>query len=347
VYSRAVRAPNLGELFAPQVVALTGLTNDPCQGPLAGIPANIQQLCLAQLALVGAPAALLGTILPPTAGQIQSTQGGNPNLDPEKAKTITAGVVIEPRMIPGLAVTLDYWDIEVTDAISGPTAGDVINGCFNQTNPPFCSIIFRNPATGSLSGPAETTFGPILALSNLGTIQTDGFDLGASYRRDLGFALLNWNFQGTWTRDFFFQATPTSVNRQCAGYYSNNCMPFGTGVPLPEWAWTMRTTLTFGGDTDVSVLWRHISGIDVEPVVASGVFAPYQSIPAYDWFDLTLQQHIGERMRVTFTVNNLFDRDPPDVGNTIAGPGANSGNTFPSLYDPLGRRYTMGVNLRF
>jgi iron complex outermembrane recepter protein len=353
VYSKAVRAPNIAELFQPQVVALTARTVDPCQGTIAEITArgaNFPALCAAQLAAVGAPGALLGSIIAPTAGQIQSTQGGNPNLDPEKARSITAGVVIEPSMVPGLAVTLDYFDIKVTDAISSPSASDIIDGCFAPTpNQAFCSIIFRNPATGQLSGPAETTFGPTLALSNLGRIQTDGFDLGVAYRRNLGFALLNMNFQGTWTRDFFYQATPLSPNRQCIGYYSVSCMPFGTGVPMPEWAWNLRTTLTFGGSTDVSLLWRHISGTEVEPVVLENqtIFEPYRKIPAYDWFDLTLQQHIGERMRVTFTVNNLLDKDPPDVGNTISGPGANSGNTFPSLYDPLGRRYTIGVNLRF
>ncbi|HEU0310398.1 MAG TPA: TonB-dependent receptor [Sphingomicrobium sp.] len=357
VYSKAVRAPNIAELFQPQVVALTARTTDPCQGPLSGISAQFQTLCLAQLAKVGAPAVLLGSILPPTAGQIQSTQGGNPDLDPEKARTITAGVVLEPQFIPGLAVTIDYWDIKVTDAISAPTASDIIDGCFSASpNLAFCDLIFRNPATGQLSGPAETTFGPTLALGNLGTIQTDGFDLGASYRRDLGFANLNVNLNATWTRDFLFQATPQSINRQCDGYYSASC-----GTPLPELAWNMRTTLSFA-KTDVSLNWRHIGKVEVEPVrdtsIPDGsgkpntagpttVFEDYRKIDAFNYFDLSLQQHIADTLRLTFTITNLFDKNPPDVGNTIAGPADNSGNTFPTLYDPLGRRYTMGVNLRF
>jgi iron complex outermembrane recepter protein len=360
VYARAVRAPNIGELFQPQVTALTSRPNDPCQGTVAEIAArggNFQQLCLAQLALVGAPAGLLGSIAPPIAGQIQSTQGGNPNLDPEKARTITAGVVITPTFLPGAALTFDYWNIKVTDAISQPSQSDVIDGCFQATpNPAMCSIIFRNPLTGSLSGPADTTFGPVLTLSNLGTILVDGFDLGASYRRDLGFARLNWSFNGTYNRRSEFQATPLSINRECVGYYSVSC-----GIPTPEYQWNMRTTLSFA-ETDVSLLWRHLKSVEVEPFIAAADRPPigtptnigptnivdaYQRIPAYNYFDLAVQHAISDNMRMTVTVANLFDKDPPDVGNTIAGPAANSGNTFPTVYDALGRRYVVGVNLRF
>ncbi len=361
VYSRAVRAPNIAELFQPQVTALTARTTDPCQGTVAEVTArgaNFPGLCTAQLAAVGLPAATLGTILPPTAGQIQSTQGGNPNLDPEKARTITVGTVIQPSFLPGFALTLDYWDILVTEAISAPTQSDVIDGCFAANpNQAFCSIIFRNPLTGQLSGPAETTFGPTLALSNLGRIETNGFDLGVSYRRDLGFARLNWNLIGTYTRTNLFQATPTGINRECVGYYSVSC-----GAPQPEISFNMRTTLSFG-DSDVSLFWRHLSATEVEPNAPSpqvfngvpttagpgvaNIVEAYRRIPAYNYFDLSVQHSINDTMRFTATVTNLFDKDPPAVGQTISGPAANSGGTFPTVYDPLGRRYTVGVNLRF
>ncbi len=358
-YVRAVRAPNIAELFQPQVTALTSRPNDPCQGTVAEITArgaNFPQLCLAQLALVGAPASLLGTIQPPAAGQIQSTQGGNPNLDPETARTITVGGAITPSFVPGLAVTLDYFNIRVTDAITTPSQSDVIDGCFSPNpNQAFCSQIFRDPLTGRLSGPAETTFGPVLALSNLGTIKTSGFDLGASFRQDFGAVRFNGSFNGTWTREFLFQATPLSINRQCAGFYSVSC-----GTPQPKFASTLRTTFSFG-QTDVSVFWRHFSSTRVEPVAPSpqlpvgtpttagpsNIVDAYQRISPYDYFDLSLRQQVGTNLTLTFTVLNLLDKDPPDVGNTIAGPAANSGNTFPTLYDPLGRRFNVGLNLRF
>ena len=110
-------------------------------------------LCIA----TGVPAGAIGTIPPPSSGQIQTTQGGNLNLAPETAKTFTAGVVLQPRMIPGFAMTLDYYNIDVDDAITIPGIGDVINGCYGTGNPtqdpnnPFCQLVLRNPQ-GRLDG---------------------------------------------------------------------------------------------------------------------------------------------------------------------------------------------------
>ncbi|PKP87890.1 MAG: TonB-dependent receptor [Alphaproteobacteria bacterium HGW-Alphaproteobacteria-17] len=359
VYTRAVRAPNIAELFQPQVTALTSRPTDPCQGTLAEITArgaNFQALCLAQLALVGAPAGLLGTIPGPAAGQIQSTQGGNPNLDPEKARTITAGIVVTPSFLRNVTVSFDYFNIRVTDAITTPSQSDVIDGCFQaNSNADLCTQIFRNPLTGSLSGPADTTFGPVLALSNLGTIKTNGFDLAVRASHSFDFGKLSFDYAATWTRDFLFQATPLSINRQCVGYYSTSC-----GTPQPKFKSTARLTFSTGG-SDLSLLWRHINSVEVEPVAPApqrpvgtpttagpaNVVGGYRKIDAYDWFDLSFRQAIAENFVFTLTVNNLLDKDAPDVGNAISTPANNSGNTFPTLYDTLGRRYTVGVNLRF
>lgn len=361
VYSRAVRAPNLGELFAPVNTVLSNRATDPCQGTVAQIQArgpNNLALCQAQLAAVGA-GPTLGTIPAPFAGQINVTVGGNPELDPEIAKTFTAGVVLQPRFVPGFSATIDYFKIKVSDAVSAPSQSDIIDGCFSQADPSFgfCQLIFRNPLTGGLSGDPSTTRGPILQSSNLGEIETDGVDFGASYRRDLGFARLNWNLNATYTNSFTFQALPTTFARQCVKFYSVSCDP-----PQPKFTMNMRTTLSFG-DTDVSVLWRHLSKTEVEPrtTCAAGSFEPgdegncgpagiledYQNIPSYNYFDLALQHSIGRTMRMVLTVSNLFDKDPPDVGNTVGSTAFNSGNTYPTVYDAIGRRYTVGVNLRF
>jgi len=360
MYSRAVRAPNIAELFAPQVVSLTARPSDPCQGTVAEVQArgpNHRANCLAQLALVGAPAGLLGSIAAPAAGQIQSTQGGNPDLDPETATTYTIGAVVQPRFLPNVSLSFDYWNIRVVDAITLPSQSDVIDGCFDRNVASLCNSIFRNPLDGRLSGPAETTFGPILARSNLGRIETSGFDLSANGRFDFDWATLTLNFNATWTQEFLFQATPASINRQCVGYYSVSC-----GVPQPRFSSFARATLGFNRGTTASLAWRHLSGTRVEPVVASkdqppigtpttngptDIVQAYQRIGAYDYIDLALQQQIGKNLNLTFTVSNLFDRDPPAVGQTIAESSANSGGTFPTVYDPLGRRYVIGLNLRF
>lgn len=356
VYARAVRAPNLGELFQPQVTFLTGRGVDPCQGTEAQVAARGANVAVCRAATGG----FFGGIGAPSAGQINATTGGNPDLDPEIATTITAGVVLQPRFLPGAALTLDYYDIKVRDAISTPTASDVIDGCYFQSDPnlPLCRSIGRNPSNGGLSGPNNTTSGPFLGQSNLGRIRSTGWDLGASYRRDLGFARLNLSFIGNKTERNQFQATPTSINRECVGYFSPGC-----GLPTPEYTWNLRTTLGFGSGSDFSLLWRHLSSVEVEPVAPSpqveagrptnagptNFFADYRKIPAYDYFDFAFQQAIADNMRFTFTIQNLFDKDPPFVGGQAGGAGAASTatNTFPSTYDPLGRRFVAGVNLRF
>jgi iron complex outermembrane recepter protein len=359
VYSRSVRSPNIGELFQPQVQGLNNLTTDPCQGTSAAVAirgANFPALCQAQVA-----AGQFGNIPIPAAGQIVQTTGGNLNLSPEVANTYTLGVVLEPRVLSGLALTADYFNIKIDGAISAPAVLDVINGCFSPTNTsasnPSCLAIQRNPLTGGLSGPTDGSFrGVFRGQTNQGIIETSGIDIGLNYRSDLGPVNLTINSNITYTIENLFQATPVSINRECVGYYSVSC-----GNPQPEWQWNVRTTVGFASGTDVSLFWRHLGGVNVEPVAPTPqvfggvpttggpatVFAAYRSIPSYDYFDLSFRQSIGDNLQFTLTAQNLFDKDAPDVGNTIGGTGPNSGNTFPSVYDALGRRYTAAIRLKF
>lgn len=344
-YARAVRAPNIGELFQPQVTGLTNRTVDPCQLALPTGNATLSALCAAQLAAVGAPASQLGQIPGPIAGQINFTSGGNPALDVETADTYTIGAVLTPTFLPGFAATIDYYNIHLFDSISSPSQGDVIDACFAQTDPNFaqCRLISRNPLTGGLSGPNDTTFGPFLGLSNLGTIKTSGIDFGVTYRVDAGFADLNFAWNGNYTISNRFQATPTAVERECVGFYSVNCGPI-----QPEWSWNARATMSLKSDTDISLRWRYIGGTRLEPLInPATIFDDYESIGAFSYFDLALSQQIGEHLRLTLTIDNLFDKDPPVVGNTIGTTAYNSGNTYPTTFDAIGRRYRLGVNFRF
>ncbi len=359
-FSHAVRAPNLAELFQPPVVALTSLGTDPCAGAAPTTNANLRAVCLAQ----GAPLGAIGAITNPTAGQAQSTQRGSTLLQPEKADTWTIGAVFQPTFVPGLSLTADYYNIRVTDAITTPTSGDAINNCFGalsaaSASNPACTAIRRNATTGGLDGTADTTPGLFLPLSNLGRIKTRGLDVTANYSHDIGFAKLGVQGNANWTFSQTFQATPTSVDRECVGYYSPNCG--FTGSLQPKFQSSLRTTLSFDS-FDISGVWRHLSGLQQEPLDAlpsSGpgsnpnggdnlFFEPFRTIKAFDYFDLAGRFQILKNVTLLLTVNNLFDRDPPIVGQTTTGATAfNSGNTFPSTYDPLGRRYTMQVGVKF
>lgn len=363
-YNKATRSPNIGELFFPQTVGLGNLTVDPCQGTSPLADANLRAICLAQ----GAPVNQIGQIQPPAAGQVNITTGGNPNLDVERATTWTAGFVFRPDFLPGFTATVDYFNIKLKDAISSPSEGDAIAGCFGtitagSATDPACTSIQRDPATGELSGSADTTPGLPLLSSNLGRITTDGVDAALNYRRDLGFAGLNLSFLGTWTRSSKFQATPGSINRECVGFYSVNC-----GSIQPEFAFTQRSTLSFGG-TDLSLLWRYQHRVEFEPAqfqddldaaINGGCEDPagadpdgcvvnpeFRKIPTEHYFDFTLQQEVLKNFTFTFSVQNLLDNKPKVVGSDVGSTAFNSGNIYPSSYDPLGRRYQVGARIRF
>ncbi len=398
-YQVAVRAPNIGELFAPQNTGLTTLTTDPCRstntngtpnpfGPQNPANANLRAVCLAQ----GATAAQIGTIVNPTASQANATLAGSLALRPENSTSYTIGFVFQPSFIPGLSLTVDYYHILIEEAITQPAPGDLIAGCFGDSNGtgvtaasvnnPLCGLFRRNPVTGALDGDPATTQGLIFVASNAGRILTDGVDFGLNYRRDLGFARLNLSFNGNWTHRSQFQpivpgsvlpagapgaggALPTSGVRECVGFYSGNCGSPGSAGPSsapgsiqPELSWNARATFSFD-DIDLSVLWRHISGVELEPGNGCSTSLTLQGgfqngrvvntceVPAYNWFDLAARFGISDNLDITITVQNLLDKDPPFTGSNAGTAAYNSGNTYPSTYDALGRRFAVAARLRF
>lgn len=375
-YQRAVRAPNIGELFSPTVTALTNLTVDPCQGASPVGNANLTAICRAQ----GASITQIGTIPAPNSGQINATFVTNPAIKPEKADTFTVGAVFSPRdYVPGLTLSVDYYNIVINNAITFATPGDLINACFGtvtaaSATSAACTVIRRNPENGGLSGPSSTTFGLLSPETNLGRLATDGIDLTANYNHKFGEFGLDLNFVGNWTNHNRFQASPGSINRDCVGYYSVNCGA-SLGQILPKYSWQQRTGLTFGA-ASVSLLWRHIGAVQYEGQAAdylargftatnrnlfsgtitnasginsavAGQVVNFNKINAYDYFDLTLQFEIGKSYLLTLGTQNLFNRQPPIVGGQAGATAANSGNTFPSTYDPLGRSFNASVRVKF
>ena len=362
-YARAVRAPNIAELFSPQNTGLTSLADDPCatfNDAGARIRANptgvLRDVCLAQ----GANAGNINSIGQPIASQANATSGGNLLLGPETSNSYTIGFVWEPDFVPGFNMTVDYYDIEISGAITTPDPGAAIAACFAAANlsatNPACLVIRRDPLTGGLNGDPATTRGLFLALSNLGALATNGIDVSMNYRRDIGFADLSFALNGNWTDSSTFNsntADPSAVNRECVGLYSANCASI-----QPEWQTTFRTTLSFE-NVDVSLLWRHIDGVSYEDGdafvgtvgpnigVLTGRSVNFNEISSYDYFDLTTRYNVTDNITLTLSVQNLFDKQPPLVGSDVGSTAFNSGNTYPSTYDTQGRRYAAALKLRF
>ena len=366
-YARAVRAPNIGELFTPLTVGLTNLGVDNCAGAAPTTNANLRAICLAQ----GAPAGTIGSITNPTAAQANINTGGNLNLAPEKATTWTLGAVFQPSFLPRFSMSVDYYNIKVTDVIGAPLPGDLMSACFGNITAASatstdCTVIRRNSVTGGLDGDPATTLGLFAPLNNLGKLETSGVDLSMNYNTDLGFGKLALSFVGNYTAHSKFQATASSLDRECVGYYSVNCS--FTGSIQPKFQFSQRSTLSVG-PVDVSLLWRWIDAVQFEPqqladdlagAVAGGCTDPsgtdpdgcmveneFRRIPSANYFDLTLRFNVSDNMTFTANVQNLFDKKPHVVGNTLGSTSYNSGNVYPSTYDALGRRFAVAAKLKF
>ncbi len=342
MYQRATRAPSVNELFAPQVSGLSNLAADPCQGSVTGALATLCQQ-------TGVPASVIGNLAPPAAGQINVLTGGNPTLGPEVADTYTVGFVFSPAAVPGLTVAVDWWRIDIEDAITSPSVTDIIDQCYDTAfNPGLtlnaaCGLVLRSPSTGNLNDLDSP--GVVLALNNIGENRREGIDFNATYQfelADLGadpaLGSIALQFNGTLFTDITNQPTPVSIRRDCLGVYSVAC-----GGPKPEFKSSTRATWMVG-DYDVSLLWNYIGATDAE---ASGFLPAFSSIEAYNYFDLSGGWNVNDNVRVSMTVANLFDKEPPVVGNTIGTTSENSGNTFPQSYDVIGRYFTVGARLRF
>lgn len=342
---RATRAPNVNELYQPVVTGLSNRANDPCQAAQinaadANTPGTLSALCRQ----TGVPTAQVGAVPAPSAGQISNTGGGNPNLGPEEADTRTIGVVWEPAFSPGMVVTLDFYKILINNAVSSATTSQVLDGCYSPAlNPglsaanPFCALIQRNPVNGSLNGGN----GVITQSSNLGRIDTNGWDLGLAYRWKLASeGRVDASFNATVVEKNGFKSLPSVARIECAGFYGIDC-----GGPTYKFKFSQRTTWTRGQYT-LGYNWRHLGGTDVQGNVAS-FLEDFRSIKAYNYIDVSAAWRPTKNLTLSFAVFNLGDLKPPMVGNTIATTTTNSGNTFPQWYDVVGRQFRLGITAKF
>jgi outer membrane receptor protein involved in Fe transport len=340
-YNRAVRAPNIQELFSPQFVALDGST-DPC----AGITIAATDFgCRAQGLAVG------GSTPPNPAAQYNGFVGGNPDLNPEKATTKTLGVVLQPRFIPRLAVTADWYDIKIKNAIQGFGADAILNNCVNNTTSltnvaPSCALIHRNPA-GSLW---LTSTGFVVDLPhNVGSVETRGIDGNLSYSYRFGHVgTLSVGFNGTWV-DKYIVNDGLNPAYDCAGFYGATC-----GNPLPTWRHKLRVGFQLPVGVGISGQWRYVGKVDHErnsnDEVLTGTPPLLNShVGSQSYFDLASTFTIGDHYNFRLGINNILDKDPPLFTSSAGSCAAVfcNGNTYPGVYDVLGRYIFAGATLNF
>lgn len=337
-YNRAVRAPNILNLFSPNRIALFG-GDDPC----AGATPDFTQ---AQCANLGVPADRYGTIVASPAGQYNQFIGGNPNLEAETADTYTVGVVLEPRgIIPGFVASVDYYNIAVDNAISGIGAQTAINQCGITGDAFFCSRVQRAPGSLTLWSNGSQVLN---TTTNIGGVKTSGVDVALTYGRQIGSGRATVSFNGTWLNTFELDTGIVPQNAgdgryDCVGFHGSNC-----GSPLPEWRHTARIGYEFDSGLGLSARWRHIGSVDwdrrsTDTDLGTSAAASPGDIKAQDYLDLTLSANF-EPFTMRIGVNNVFDSEPPVIGG---GYGGSNGNTYVETYDPVGRYLFVSAGLRF
>lgn len=334
-YNRAVRAPNVQELYTPQGLGLFNMASDPCSGTTPVFTA-------AQCANMGVTAAQYGKIVDNTAGQFNSLDGGNPNLKPETSDTYSVGFVATPSVVPGLSVTVDYFKIKIKDVIDTVPSDLAVDLCGKTGNAAFCSLITRDPTTGSL------WIGRIANVKatyvNIASLTRSGIDVDLAYRFDLedvgvnDMGSLAFNFAGTWMDKATKVPLPGQEGYDCVGVHGTTC-----GVPTPEWRHRFRTTWASPFDVNLSLSWRYIDSVKTE-----GTTNPLtDKLKAMNYFDLAATYSPVEFLSLSLGVNNVFDKDPPLASSTLLASTYGNGNTYPGTYDTMGRYVFMGAQVKF
>ncbi len=352
-YARAIRAPSLGELFAPTVTGNLNIGS----GPAAGDPcatgssfrtgataAQVAALCQAQ----GVPAALYPNY---TYGvdSVHGTSGGNPSLTPETADTYSIGTVWSPHFSSDLMhkfqVSVDYYHIAISNAVGSLALTDILPRCFNSdgvSNPTYsatniyCSQITRDRSTGNIVLGHE-------GLLNLASYKTDGIDTEIDWSFGLGALGLSdsagtfrLNSMINYTHTFDVSALPGSPVLDYAGSIGNTQV--SPEMAHPHW----KANTAFGyliGPVTTTLHWRYIAAMKHQDVVVDPT-STTPGVGTYNYFDFDAHWAVVEHLELMAGLTNIGNKNPPFVSGQPL-------TTDSATYDIIGRTYYVGFKSKF
>ncbi|MCF6215290.1 MAG: TonB-dependent receptor [Emcibacter sp.] len=340
-YQRAVRAPNVSELFLGSANGFPR-ADDPCASNHVadfGGAAAIAAICEA----TGVPAGQTG-LFAQSNTQIEGIFGGNPDLFEETSDTYTIGAVIQPAQIENFSITIDYYNIKIADVIGvfGGGVNNILKGCYTKLDAsnPLCQAITRRS-----DGNVDT----VSALNaNNAKLETAGIDVQVNYSIDFDSGLfdnastISLNWLGTYVinNDFLPDDDPDTVFLNCGGTFAGVC-----GTPDPEFRFTTRMTYE-SGPLSASIKWTYLGAVDhgdivngSDPIIADFAVA---RLTAKNYFDLTANYDITESYSIYGGINNLLNTKPQFVGSS-----QQQGNTFPNVYDVIGTYFYFGATAKF
>jgi len=317
-FSTSVRTPNIRELYTTEELNFTTFV-DPCDQWESNGDASLMANCALDVVAGFTQSELF----------VEVDYPGNVNLSPEKAETWTIGVVLEPAAVSGLAVTLDYYQIDIEDSIRNISPSAALEQCYYSANKshPTCDDIFRDMFSGDVVFLA-------VPLVNAATEKMSGVDLGISY----AFQALGSDFTFDWDTayldrfDIEFEGARSTT--EWAGTISN-----GEGGHGSYTKW--RSNLSLGVDREKWGASYHISYIGDADSQFQRIGATAPGVDSVTYHSLEGSFRVGENLVLRGGVNNLFDKDPPYYTDPI------DQNTDPFTYDLLGRRYFMKATYTF
>lgn len=326
MFNQAIRSPNLDELFDTVAIGFSA-GDDPCDIDLS--PTSAQQALCVQQGILQSEIATFDQI---NVG-FGVRSGGNPDLQEETADTFTIGAVISPPFLEGLNLTIDYYEIEITDAINQLSAQQVVNNCFRadnlDPNSETCAAINR-------FGNGQIDFVDARSL-NVASVTANGVDFQADYGFDLFEGSMDLQFLASWALENETIAEPGQPGLDCLGFFGGSCSGFNVFIQ-PENKYVFNANYR-QGDFSGRFQWRNMSSISLFPgagnVVPKGDAVNYLDLN----FDYTFAD---ERYTLFFGIDNILDEEPPILGFSLAG----DANVDISLYDVLGTRFFGGIRVR-
>jgi len=336
-YARAVRAPNIGELFAGLSQTFPSGLTDPCEGIGATGGGATGDNCRADAGVATNIAANgVFTLSQPDIQGISGFNGGNPDLFEETADSWTVGAVLSPRSIPALGnltITADYYNIKITDVISGFPRQFSLQQCYDEGNPTFCDLIVRRQTATAVNSAGSIDLINQLSV-NAAVLKTSGVDVTASWSTPLGLTEGDrLSLRGAYTHviknDFF--SLPDAPADPSAGEIGTAKDRFTANASYSNDDFKVGFTGTFIGKS-------------YEDDQFDGPKA--HAIPAYFLLDMNTSFYVSEKFEFYFGVDNLLDKAAPNI---LTGTPFNvtGSDTAADVYDVFGRRYYTGVRLRF
>ena len=341
-YAVAVRAPTQFDLYAA-LGQNFGSLNDPCDVNFISNGPNRVVNCAA----AGIPAGFINT--PARSASTSFSTGGNEFLEEETSKSWTVGVVLEPRFVPGLTLTVDYYEILIEDVIGSPTAQQILDNCYDgaSLDNVFCAVIRRTPGTNffSTSGPE---FGLIQGGINYAKATARGVDFEAAYRQDVGFGKLTTRLFGSYVRnrnDFPFISEPNRPDKllgevgdpRLQANFSLNLRAGAVDFGYQARYLSRQAVASVGlggGIEDISTVGGRVP--------ANADFADSDFIRGIAYHDLRVGYEFSEKLNVYLGVDNVRDTLPPSglLGN-------GSVYAADAIWDNIGRYFYAGALVKF